>query len=301
MLQLFLLKRLQQTLFMTLISVPVLGFDNSDKTPSGVQVLTEELVLMKGEALWLQLPCPASRCEACLENQPLNLFPSPLNNENQSMALIATPLDGESCYTLKVRKKGRDWQDYILTTEEPDYPEEALSVNPDMVKPPEQALERIQRERKEIASALNTTTQGMIAGAMQLPVPLQKITSPFGIRRLYNGTVKSRHTGVDLRAAEGTPVQAPQRGIVRMAQNNWYTGGHLILDHGLGITTSYFHLSELLVNPGDEVKAGQLIAKTGATGRVTGPHLHWGVHIQGVPVNPLKFVEDLNAFFLNRN
>ena len=89
----------------------------------------------------------------------------------------------------------------------------------------------------------------------------------------------------------------PHTGVIKMAQHNWYTGGHLVIEHGWGVSSSYFHLSELQVATGDNVVRGQQIALTGATGRVTGPHLHWGVHIHGAPVNPLQFFDDIRKLF----
>ncbi len=253
-----------------------------------------------GEALFLTLPKNFSGCTLVHGDQQHSIFSHP-NKEQLSVAVLAASLNA----TDKGQKIGVSCPDSShhkalveLTLIEPDYPVEPLSVNPDLVTPPEHARKRIDKERIEIQRALTCQhPENPLTSAFTLPVPLKKVTSPFGIRRLYNNQLKSRHTGVDFRAATGTPVCAPHSGTVKMAQENWYTGGHIILEHGWGITSSYFHLSELLVKVGDQVRLGQQIALSGATGRVTGPHLHWGIHVHGTPVNPMQFVLDSIALF----
>ncbi len=265
-------------------------------------VLNRELTLSKGEAMLALIPCGQTHCEAELDGQQLPLYALPSSANRNRLLIVAAPLDGDSFSLFRIRNstdsnnsKSTPWINYTLKTREPDYPKETLTVNPGLVSPPDHARARIDREWAEIRAALSPVQKDTpITETLALPIVLKKITSPFGIRRLYNGELKSRHTGVDLRAAEGTPVKAPLAGIVKMAQFNWYSGGHIILEHGWGVTSSYFHLSELRVKKGDSITQGHSIALSGATGRVTGPHLHWGIHIDGIPVNPLQFREDLN-------
>lgn len=116
------------------------------------------------------------------------------------------------------------------------------------------------------------------------------VTSRFGSGRLFNGTVTSRHLGVDFRGAVGEPVHAANRGMVTLADNFFLAGGVVYIDHGGGLMTGYFHLSETLVKPGDTVARGQRIGAVGATGRVTGPHLHWSARYGALPVNPLDLM-----------
>ena len=113
----------------------------------------------------------------------------------------------------------------------------------------------------------------------------------FGARRVYNGTIRSFHAGLDLAAAEGTPVAAAGDGRVVLAGDLYFSGGTVLLDHGAGLFTQYFHLSRIDVKEGDAVVKGARLGASGHTGRVTGPHLHWGAKLHGARVNP----EDLVA------
>ena len=116
------------------------------------------------------------------------------------------------------------------------------------------------------------------------------ITSRFGSGRMFNGTVASRHLGVDFSGAVGTPVRAANRGIVALVDEFYLAGNVVYIDHGAGVVTGYFHLSRATVAQGDTVEKGQQIGLVGATGRVTGPHLHWNARYGAVTVNPLDLV-----------
>jgi murein DD-endopeptidase MepM/ murein hydrolase activator NlpD len=116
------------------------------------------------------------------------------------------------------------------------------------------------------------------------------ITSEFGSGRVFNGRLTSRHLGVDFRGAVGEPVRAANRGVVALVDNFFLAGNVVYIDHGGGVVTAYFHLSKPLVAVGDTVTRGQQIGLVGATGRVTGPHLHWAARYGTVTVNPLDLV-----------
>jgi len=124
-------------------------------------------------------------------------------------------------------------------------------------------------------------------------VPLDGVTSGtnFGKRRILNGNPGSPHGGVDLPGTTGTPVHAAQHGKVVLAEELFFAGKAVVLDHGLGIYTLYGHLSQIDVEVGDTLETGAVLGKVGATGRVTGPHLHWGLTIQRARVNPLQLVK----------
>ena len=117
-----------------------------------------------------------------------------------------------------------------------------------------------------------------------------RVTSPFGTGRMFNGVVASRHLGVDFQGAEGTPVLAANRGVVALVDTFFLAGRIIYVDHGGGVVTGYFHLSKPLVAKGDTVERGQRIGLVGATGRVTGPHLHWSARYGALTVNPLGLV-----------
>jgi len=113
------------------------------------------------------------------------------------------------------------------------------------------------------------------------------VTSRFGSGRLFNGTLTSRHLGVDFRGAAGEPIRAANRGVVALVDDFFLAGNVVYIDHGGGVVTAYFHMSKTLVSQGDTVERGQEIGLVGATGRVTGPHLHWSARYGTVTVNPL--------------
>ncbi|MEM1025034.1 MAG: M23 family metallopeptidase [Myxococcota bacterium] len=142
-----------------------------------------------------------------------------------------------------------------------------------------------------------------ILGAAFRPVP-GRVSSRFGNQRRFNGKLKSEHYGLDLRGRTGTRIRAPLSGVVALSEDRWGSGGTVYLDHGAGLLTGYFHLSERGVEAGDRVQAGQEIGAVGATGRVTGPHLHWAAALRcqkpdggyrGMYVDPEPLLRDGGA------
>ncbi|MBN1566701.1 MAG: peptidoglycan DD-metalloendopeptidase family protein [Acidobacteria bacterium] len=173
------------------------------------------------------------------------------------------------------------------------FPARHLSVDEKFVSPGKKALARIEAERKKVNAIFASVTPEKIwSGRFEPPVP-GKVISEFGKRSIYNGKPRSPHSGVDLKGATGTPIRAPNAARVVLAEDLYYSGNTIILDHGLGLFSYLAHLSEYLVKEGDRVKPGDLIGKVGATGRVTGPHLHWTVRLIGTRVDPLSLIEIL--------
>ncbi len=117
------------------------------------------------------------------------------------------------------------------------------------------------------------------------------IGTEFGVKRFMNNIPKNPHTGVDVTAEEGEEVYAPNNGSVALVDEQYFSGKSIVLDHGEGIYTMFFHLSKVLVEPGQKVKKGEVIGLVGATGRATGAHLHWGVRVQGARVDPLELIK----------
>ncbi len=164
-----------------------------------------------------------------------------------------------------------------------------LAVNPRFTQPMNAETEaRIARENERARGVGRNAhdTPVMWTESFINPRP-SSITSTFGSGRMFNGTLSSRHLGVDFSGAVGTPVRASNRGVVALVDDFYLAGKVIYLDHGGGVVTGYFHLSSTLVAPGDTVEKGQQIALVGASGRVTGPHLHWNARYGAVTVNPL--------------
>jgi murein DD-endopeptidase MepM/ murein hydrolase activator NlpD len=179
----------------------------------------------------------------------------------------------------------------VLAIERRSFPEEKLSVAPSYVEPPPEIEERIARERTLLARIYaGRVPFALPEQAFVRPVPGEP-TSVFGTRRLFNGKPRDPHPGLDLRAATGTPVRASGPGRVALARDLYYSGQTVLVDHGGGLFTIYAHLSELSVEEGAEAAAGQVIGLSGATGRVTGPHLHWGAKIGERPFDPTALLD----------
>ncbi len=171
------------------------------------------------------------------------------------------------------------------------YPTEQLKVTPSRGVPKPKNYPRIQREQKEIGKIYkNHSGARYWNAAFQKPLN-SDLTSVFGNRRVFNGKTQSFHAGTDFRAPEGTPVLSPAAGIVVLAKDLFFSGNTLILDHGQGLYSIFAHLSKYSTKVGDKVKAGQVIGKSGMTGRASGPHLHWGVVVNGIKVDPLSMIQ----------
>lgn len=169
---------------------------------------------------------------------------------------------------------------------------EKLRVAPEYVEPPESERERIQREREEVARVWKSgDPERRWSGPFLLPVDAPIRRQSFGSRRVLNGEPRSAHAGLDLAAASGQPVRAPAPARVALAEDLYFSGGTVILDHGERLFTAYFHLSRIDVRAGETLAAGQAFAAVGATGRATGPHLHWSAKIAGARINPLGLLK----------
>lgn len=166
------------------------------------------------------------------------------------------------------------------------YPHEKLTVAPGMVNPPGEQAERIRREAKLSAAALQTNTPGF-APRLPLTRPVPGIfTSVYGKSRYFNNELRSRHSGVDMRAPAGTPVKAAAAGKIVLTGDFWFAGKCVFIDHGAGLVSFYGHLSKIQAEKGGNVNAGTVIGLSGQTGRVTGPHLHFGLAWRGEYFDP---------------
>jgi hypothetical protein len=172
------------------------------------------------------------------------------------------------------------------------FPTERLKVEKQFVQPDPEQQERIEEEQKKMRAIYETVTpQRYWKGKFRLPLKDVTTGGNFGRRRILNGETRSPHAGVDFPAASGTAVFASQAGMVVVAEELFYSGNTIVIDHGYGIYTMYAHLSEIGVKAGEIVEAGGEIGKVGATGRVTGPHLHWGLTVDRARVNVMQIVQ----------
>lgn len=178
----------------------------------------------------------------------------------------------------------------VIKVVEKEYPTTELKVAEQFVQLSDANLARATREAEETDAIFKKVTpEALWQRPFASPIPGRKGTN-FGHRRVFNGEPRAPHGGADLRATTGTPIQSTNRGRVVLAKNLFFTGNTVILDHGLGIYSLYAHLSRIDVARGTLVNIGQRLGLAGATGRVTGPHLHWAIRAQGARVDPFTLV-----------
>ena len=216
--------------------------------------------------------------------------------QNQWMTVIGVDLDAKpgeyKPSVVFTMEDGRiDKREAVINVASTAYPTTKLTVEEKYVQLNPRDLARATREAKEIDAIHSTITMEILwTEPFSVPIPEGKGTN-FGHRRVFNGEPRAPHSGADLRATTGTPIHATNRGRVALAKNLFFTGNTVIIDHGLGIYSLYAHLSRIDVKPGTIVESGQLVGLAGATGRVTGPHLHWGMWVQNARVDPFSLVE----------
>jgi len=234
----------------------------------------------------------ATRMAGRMAGQPLHF--SAANGDSASAESFgAVPIDGDRSLGVVLFCLAGARQDSLsirLETRSANYPIDHLKVAPRFATPPDSATaERIRRETERAVQVAKNAHETPRLWTDPFALPRQsRITSGFGHAREYNGTLTSRHMGTDFAGASGAPVRAVNRGVVRIVDAFFYGGNVVYVDHGGGLTSAYLHLSQQAVAAGDTVGRGQVIGRVGATGRVTGPHLHLIVRYGDVTVDPMS-------------
>lgn len=172
-----------------------------------------------------------------------------------------------------------------------DYPVQRLTLPEDKVTLSPEDAARVEREQRKLSAIWPVDSERLWSGSFIDPLPGRELGTPFGVRRIINTIPKSSHSGVDISADEGEPVRAPNDGVVVVVDDQFFSGISVIVDHGQGIYSMFFHLSRAEVKEGQAVMKGDVIGRVGSTGRSTGPHLHWGVRMQGARVDPLQLIK----------
>ena len=206
-----------------------------------------------------------------------------MQRDDKWQAIVGVPLDYEADrLTLRARS-----DELAIDVVEHAYREQRLTVkNQSYVSPDQEQLDRIGRERRIIDAALGNFREMDVDG-IDLAEPVTgPRSSSFGLRRFFNDQPRSPHKGMDIAVPTGTPIAAPRAAVVTATGNYFFNGNTVILDHGQGFVTMYCHLSSIDVEEGQSVATGEVIGKVGASGRVTGPHLHFGTYLNGTAVDP---------------
>jgi len=186
----------------------------------------------------------------------------------------------------------------LFKIEDANYKKETLKVSNSKVNLNKKDKKRASLEYAEAMKIYNTYTDESYIRSKFISPLNTKITSDFGKARVYNGSLKGYHSGTDFRAKVGTKLIACNDGKIVLAKDRFYSGGSVIIDHGHGIYTCYYHMSKFNVKKGDVVKKSQLLGLSGDTGRVTGPHLHFSARVGGIQVDPLQLIELININLL---
>jgi murein DD-endopeptidase MepM/ murein hydrolase activator NlpD len=230
----------------------------------------------------------AADARGTFEGKRLAFFPG----GHGVVALVGIDLDHPpGRFALRVESAKSGAATVLLEVLAKQFPEERLTVPKTYTELDPATLRRVGREQKLLASLWpKSGPERLWEGAFVKPADGPP-GSPFGLRRFFNGEPRSPHAGVDFRAPAGAPVAASNRGKVVLARELFFTGNTVVLDHGLGVFTLYVHLSELEAAPGRIVEKGAEIGKVGATGRVTGPHLHFAARVGDARIDPLSLLE----------
>ncbi len=266
-------------------------------TLSSQEVINGSLLLLQIEIRKLNPPVTEMRLQFQQHQYPL--YPHPANPANLYCGLIAIPFrtqPGPAELVLAWKNATGDHAKKIpFMIVAGKYKTDELKVDSSRVNPNKKNIERAQKEARKIERVYaGGGSERLWKGDFQLPMT-SDITSPFGNKRVFNGQLKSYHNGVDFRARTPKPVFASNSGVVKLAESLFYSGNAVVIDHGTGIFTIYAHLSRIDVTPGQHIEKGQRLGLTGATGRVSGPHLHWGVKVKGVAVNPIQLIKIISS------
>lgn len=237
---------------------------------------------VQGALLVGQAPSDA---EVWLDGKPLRRSPD-------GHFLVGFGRDETESRTLEVRfAEGRVWQRKLVPAPREFDIQRIDGLPPGQVTPEPEVLDRIRAEAAQVRKARQRRDRRAdFAAGFEWPT-LGPITGVYGSQRILNGQPRSPHWGVDIAAPVGTTVHAPAAGIVTLAHPDMYfSGGTLMIDHGLGLSSAFLHLDEILVEPGQRVEQGEVIARVGATGRVTGAHLDWRMNLGATRIDPTLLV-----------
>ena len=257
--------------------------------PLPIQISARSRSLQPGElvVLTIELPEASDRIRVRGFDRDVVAYP---DGERTWRALVGVDLDVKpGTYHVTV-EAGAARAAYDLVVVPRAFRTRRLTVNEAFVTPPASEQARIDREAALLAGVWQSpAAERLWTAPFVRPVP-QDANSAFGTRSIFNGKPRSAHGGADFLSPAGTPIQSPNAGRIAVARNLYFSGNTVIVDHGLGLFSMLAHLSAIDVHEGDRVAAGQILGRVGATGRVTGPHLHWAVRAGGARVDPLSLL-----------
>jgi murein DD-endopeptidase MepM/ murein hydrolase activator NlpD len=252
----------------------------------------------QGQVLVVKVPSEdeSATVQGTFLGRSIRFFPDPRLDEPKGfVGLLGIDLQDEPgthdlIVELKQGEQSRTISYSVMVVKE-KFHIEHLTLPKDKVDLDDKAVARWKAEQEQIKTGLAVDSQERLWQPGFVEPVNGRRTGIFGSVRIMNGQPRNPHNGEDISAPLGTPVAATNDGVVRLTVDHFFSGKGIFVDHGLGFYSMYFHLSEVLVKDGEVVKAGQIVGKVGATGRATGPHLHWGVKLNGARVNPYTLLD----------
>jgi len=278
-----------------IITLAILSAPGASQGPPEIEVRWSPAILTEGSIAVVTVSGAASAAGVTgrLAGEPLHFLPA---GGGVFRALAPFPIGSRDTVALPLTVVGENGSRRKVTARIPvgrgAFTIDKLTVAPSFGRRPDSATAaRIERETALALAVYRSAHQTEPQWVSEFVQPVEsRVTSGFGQGREFNGTIRSRHLGVDLDGTTGTPVRAANRGVVALVGDFYYSGNVVYLDHGNGLVTAYMHMSRIEVAQGDTVSAGQVIGRVGATGRVTGPHLHWTARYGRVAVDPLSLI-----------
>ena len=264
--------------------------------PPAIQLTARSRSLQPGELVVLSIVLPEATDRVRVRAFDRDVIAYP-DGDRAWRALVGVDLDVKpGTYRVTVEAgAARAQAHYDLVIIPRTFRTRRLTVNEAFVTPPASEQPRIEREAARLAGVWQApAAERLWSEPFVRPVP-QEANSAFGTRSVFNGKPRTAHGGADFLSPAGTPIHAPNSGRVVVARHLYFSGNTVIVDHGLGLFSMLAHLSAIEVHEGDAVIAGQLLGLVGATGRVTGPHLHWAVRAGGARIDPLSLLALLGA------
>ena len=261
---------------------------------ASLQVTHAARALQPGELVVLTITAPAASGAVTVRAFDRD-WPSHRSDAGTWRALIGIDLATKPGRHEVMVTTGEARTSHPLVVQARAFPTRRLTVDPALVNPPPHARERIAREARELTAIWAASPpEPLWRDRFVRPVP-DEANSAFGTHSVYNGERRSQHGGADFRSPSGRPIKAANAGRVVLADDLYFTGNTVVVDHGQGLVSLFAHLSEMDVKAGATVAAGDVVGKVGATGRVTGPHLHWTVRLNGARIDPLSLLHVLGA------
>ena len=265
------------------------------QAPAPIQVSARSRTLQPGElvVLSIELNEAVDRIDVRAFDRDVVAY---RDGDRTWRALVGIDLDVKpGTYPVTVEADGAPPATYDLLVKARVFRTRRLTVDEAFVTPPASEQGRIDRDAALLAGVWSAPSAGRLwTGAFVRPVP-HEANSAFGTRSIFNGRPRNAHGGADFLSPGGTPIHAPNAGRIAVARELYFSGNTVIIDHGLGLFSMLAHLSAIEVHEGDRVTAGQRLGLVGATGRVTGPHLHWAVRAGGARIDPLSLLALLGS------